>query len=142
MEILILLVAVIAVSLLIKHKYPESPAAQLINSTYDLSLSLFKKGYSSKLGETATTSDNSTLTNSHQQEQAKEETISVELPLTSTVESKISEPAKFINQIPEDSVLKRHYFSQLESERQSITNPYPTDSTLRRHYESHIQYQL
>jgi hypothetical protein len=103
---------------------------------------LFKKGYSSKLGETATTSDNSTLTNSHQQEQAKEETISVELPLTSTVESKISEPAKFINQIPEDSVLKRHYFSQLESERQSITNPYPTDSTLRRHYESHIQYQL
>jgi FtsZ-interacting cell division protein ZipA len=39
-------------------------------------------------------------------------------------------------QIPEDSVLRRHYLAQLDAERELITNPYPTDSVLRRHYES------
>jgi len=41
-----------------------------------------------------------------------------------------------INEIPEDSVLKRHYLAMLAAKRESITNPYPTDSVLRRHYES------
>lgn len=39
-------------------------------------------------------------------------------------------------QIPEDSVLKRHYMAQLAAERHAITNPYPSDSVLRRHFES------
>jgi hypothetical protein len=39
-------------------------------------------------------------------------------------------------QIPEDSVLKRHYLATLAAERNAITHPYPTDSILRRHYES------
>jgi len=39
-------------------------------------------------------------------------------------------------QIPEDSVLKRHFLAHLASERKSITHPYPTDSNLRRHHEN------
>lgn len=37
--------------------------------------------------------------------------------------------------VPEDSVLKRHYWAQLAAEQAAIKNPYPTDSVLRRHYE-------
>jgi len=44
--------------------------------------------------------------------------------------------------IPEDSVLRRHYFSNLEAERLAITHPYPTDSVLRRHYESGLVWKL
>lgn len=38
--------------------------------------------------------------------------------------------------VPEDSVLRRHYLSTKQAEREAITNPYPTDSALRRHYQS------
>lgn len=41
-----------------------------------------------------------------------------------------------VGQVPEDSVLKRHYLAQRAAERQAITHPYPTDSVLRRHFES------
>lgn len=44
-----------------------------------------------------------------------------------------------LNPVPEDSVLKRHYQTQLVAERSSITHPYPTDSVLRRHYEAKLQ---
>lgn len=41
-----------------------------------------------------------------------------------------------VTQVPEDSVLNRHYWAHLAAERQAITNPYPSDSVLRRHLES------
>jgi len=37
--------------------------------------------------------------------------------------------------VPEDSVLKRHYFAELAAQRNAISHPYPTDSVLRRHYQ-------
>jgi hypothetical protein len=37
--------------------------------------------------------------------------------------------------IPEDSVLRRHYLSKLAAELEALGGPYPTDSILRRHYE-------
>jgi hypothetical protein len=40
--------------------------------------------------------------------------------------------------VPEDSVLRRHYLSNQEAERLAITHPYPTDSMLFRHYQSHL----
>ena len=47
-----------------------------------------------------------------------------------------------VEKVPEDSMLRRHYFSNLEAERLAITHPYPTDSVLRRHYESGLFWQL
>ena len=44
--------------------------------------------------------------------------------------------------IPEDSILRRHYFAQLQAEKEALTNPYPTDSILRRHYDSTVKSQL
>ena len=52
--------------------------------------------------------------------------------ITNTVDS----CQKQNDKTPEDSVLRRHYLTQLAAERKSITHPYPTDSVLRRHYES------
>ncbi|MBF6647513.1 hypothetical protein [Methylobacter sp. BlB1] len=43
---------------------------------------------------------------------------------------------------PEDSVLRRHYLTHLQAEREALTNPYPTDSTLRRHYDAMVKIQL
>jgi len=45
---------------------------------------------------------------------------------------------KTAEQIPEDSILRRHYLSTRQAEKNAISNPYPTDSVLRRHYESSI----
>jgi hypothetical protein len=54
-----------------------------------------------------------------------------------TVEAEAVVGASVVStQIPEDSVLKRHYLTQLAAERHAITNPYPSDSVLRRHFES------
>ncbi|MGR9051573.1 MAG: hypothetical protein ACU84J_02890, partial [Gammaproteobacteria bacterium] len=38
--------------------------------------------------------------------------------------------------VPEDSVLRRHYFANLQAEQDALTDPYPTDSILRRHRDS------
>lgn len=42
---------------------------------------------------------------------------------------------------PQDSILRRHYLSELAAKKRSQTNPYPTDSILRRHYLHLIQSQ-
>lgn len=44
--------------------------------------------------------------------------------------------------IPEDSVLRRHFISQLQSEIESAFNPRPTEATLQRHYDQLIEAEL
>lgn len=41
-----------------------------------------------------------------------------------------------LNDIPRDSVLRRHYQAELAAKKQALSNPYPTDSVLRRHYDA------
>lgn len=38
--------------------------------------------------------------------------------------------------IPEDSVLKRHFLAQLQSEIEATLFPRPTEATLQRHYDT------
>lgn len=38
--------------------------------------------------------------------------------------------------VPEDSVLKRHFLAQLQSEIEGALFPRPTDSMLQRHYDT------
>ena len=68
-------------------------------------------------------------------------------PLKTTTESSsqsvtptylVNTSSQNINLIPEDSTLRRHYWSHLEYQKLAITHPYPTDSALRRHYETQI----
>ena len=42
------------------------------------------------------------------------------------------------HQIPQESVLRRHYLSQLQTILETMTGPRPTDSVLSRHYDHHI----
>jgi len=44
--------------------------------------------------------------------------------------------------VPEDSVLKRHFLAQLQSEIESALFPRPSDSTLRRHYDTLVAAEL
>ena len=44
-----------------------------------------------------------------------------------------------VSPIPEDFMLRRHYWQQLAGQRLAITHPYPTDFTLKRHYQAHLQ---
>lgn len=39
-------------------------------------------------------------------------------------------------QIPEDSVLRRHYLANQAAQEEALHNPYPSDSVLRRHYDA------
>lgn len=44
--------------------------------------------------------------------------------------------------VPQDSMLKRHFVTQLRSLIESKKHPRPTDSMLRRHYDSMIDFEL
>lgn len=44
--------------------------------------------------------------------------------------------------IPEDSILKRHFLSQLRNEIEAQLPPKPSDSALKRHYEGLVQAKL
>lgn len=70
--------------------------------------------------------------------QTSEVSIEAEAVVDVVVAESVASDAVICLQIPEDSVLKRHYFAQLEAERQNVSNPYPTDSVLRRHHESAV----
>lgn len=45
-------------------------------------------------------------------------------------------------QIPQDSVLIRHYLANKAAELEALTHPYPTDSVLKRHYEAMVRNRL
>jgi len=44
--------------------------------------------------------------------------------------------------IPEDSVLKRHFLSNLQAEIEMELSPRPTCSTLKRHYDSLVSVEM
>ena len=44
--------------------------------------------------------------------------------------------------VPEDSVLRRHFLTHLQSEIEASLFPRPTDSVLQRHYDSLIAAEL
>ncbi|MBD9362183.1 hypothetical protein [Methylomonas fluvii] len=44
--------------------------------------------------------------------------------------------------LPEDSVLKRHFLTQLQSEIEATLFPRPTDSMLQRHYDALVAAKL
>ena len=62
-----------------------------------------------------------------------------EAPKPAPVAAREELPADWL---PEDSVLRRHYLTHLQAEREALNNPYPTDSTLRRHYDAMVKIQL
>lgn len=60
----------------------------------------------------------------------------IEMPVAETTRQAMSSSGivKPRHQLPEDSVLRRHYLAELAAAQSAITNPYPSDSVLRRHY--------
>lgn len=44
--------------------------------------------------------------------------------------------------VPEDSILRRHFLSQLQGEIEAALFPRPTDSVLQRHYDSLVAVEL
>lgn len=44
--------------------------------------------------------------------------------------------------LPEDSTLRRHFLTQLQSEIESALSPRPTDSILQRHYDALVTAEL
>lgn len=53
------------------------------------------------------------------------------------------EPAPALKMsIPEDSTLRRHFLTHLQSEIEAVLCPRPTDSVLRRHYDGLVAAEL
>lgn len=44
--------------------------------------------------------------------------------------------------LPEDSMLRRHFLTQLQSEIEATLYPRPTDSVLQRHYDALVATEL
>lgn len=42
----------------------------------------------------------------------------------------------YVSEVPEDSVLRRHYLTEKAVKKTELVDPIPTDSILRRHYEA------
>lgn len=59
-------------------------------------------------------------------------------PVKIVIEHDADTCEKIKAQIPEDSVLRRHFLTQLMTEIESEVFPRPTDSILKRHYDSLI----
>lgn len=64
-------------------------------------------------------------------QEVKQPEISIETPVVA--ESSVSQT---VVKIPEDSVLKRHYFAQLRAVAEASLSPKPTDSVLLRHWQA------
>lgn len=58
------------------------------------------------------------------------------------VEMVSAQPSESVAVIPEDSVLRRHFITQLRNEIETSLFPRPTDSTLQRHYDAMIAAEL
>lgn len=122
---------VIAGAFWVKNQYPASGVARVIECLLAQGLALIKKPAQQdadtppasyrpqeSVNSLATQLENSALPGSADD---KEKPGVAETPLS---------------EVPEDFVLRRHYFATQTAERAAITHPYPTDSVLRRHHES------
>lgn len=56
--------------------------------------------------------------------------------LAGTKKSAIGQTGEEWTVLPEDSILKRHFLTQLQSEIEATLFPRPTDSMLQRHYDT------
>jgi len=110
----------VAAAIWIKAKHPESEAAKIIDKWIAKGCSVVQKP--DALAEQSVTST------------VKNKSDKLSVPVAEITETQPS--LQNVSRVPEDSVLKRHYFAKLDAERMAITHPYPTDSVLRRHYES------
>lgn len=75
---------------------------------------------------------------------ATSENILVEQPVTAIDETPAEVPAAVVsepchNTLPQDSMLKRHYLTQLHAQVAASLPVRPTDSSLRRHYDSLLE---
>jgi len=148
MEELILLVVLLAALLWVKNKFISPETSKKIDIFLSRGVTLVKSLLLETADKTASTDKTPEVqkTETHQApvqqptadlersqvEELKNIEVSVIQDINNTADS-CQEPNDII---PEDSVLRRHYLTQLAAERESITHPYPTDSVLRRHYES------
>ncbi len=57
-------------------------------------------------------------------------------------EQAASAPSKPVLNLPEDSMLRRHYLTHVRSMIETLHGPRPTDSALKRHYDSMIAFEL
>ncbi len=135
LEILIVLGIVIAGAFWIKNQYPESGVARGVDGLLAQGLAILKKPVQQDTGND--------LARLQPQESANPVVIAppanAELLVSSIDKEKLGVEVTPLSDAPEDSVLRRHYFSTQAAEKAAITHPYPTDSVLRRHHESRLE---
>jgi hypothetical protein len=81
----------------------------------------------------------STLENAEPAQQAYQAVESEQQPFSAQVSHKVTVSPETSNKnLPQDSLLKRHYLTHLRAMIISLSSPRPTDSTLSRHYDTQI----
>jgi hypothetical protein len=76
---------------------------------------------------------------------ADEETQAIIEPsvqIETVTESSAVVPQHKVSKVPKDSMLRRHYLTNLYSQVAANMSPRPTDSTLRRHYDSMLEHEV
>jgi hypothetical protein len=136
MEFLIFLVVLVAVLFWVKKQFPNAEFTKYLN--------IFSKHSKPLDNAPQSAAQVSTPAHNNEDKNLKPESAISTLPCPAALQDMPTEATfehaapvtTMTSQIPEDSVLKRHYLANLAAERTAITHPYPTDSVLRRHYES------
>jgi len=133
LEILIVLGIVIAGSYWVKNQYPDSGVARGIDALLAHGLAIVKK---------PAQQDADTALAAHQSQASANPVATPSansgLLVATDEKGKLGVAETPLSEVPEDFVLRRHYFATLAAERATITHPYPTDSVLRRHHESRL----
>lgn len=64
--------------------------------------------------------------------------VETESPVTQQTAARLQSSSRSneLPQIPEDSVLRRHYLANQAAQEAALHDPYPSDSVLRRHYDA------
>ena len=129
MEILIVIGVVLAGAFWIKNQYPESGVARGVDCLLAQGFAIVKKQEAD--ADLASIETQESIISIASISPANSEV------LVNTVDNaELGVKVSPLSEVPEDSVLRRHYFAALAAERDALAHPYPTDSVLRRHYES------
>lgn len=125
----------------IESGYPSRPTDSILKRHFDNFLATEMEKYVDEPIKPAITGKTSSEAATTNIEQAV--TTTTAAPAAAVIEPQSPASTKIQKQqLPQDSILRRHYLTQLRLDIESGLPPHPTDSILKRHYDSLIATEM
>ena len=151
MEELILLVVLVVTLLWVKNKFIEPEKSKKIDIFLNRGVTYAKRLFSKASGKTASIDKTSEIEKTETHQVPVQQTIvdlkqeqveilqNINVSPTKNITNTVDSCQKQNDKTPEDSMLRRHFMTQLQAKIESSLFPRPTDSTLKRHYDNLVR---